>query len=376
MEKEYVDLYTLQIHIRDGLEGLFPDRLWVRAEISSLSVKSNGHCYLELSQNDDAGITAKARAVVWRSVFIPINHYFKELTGSELQTGMSVLVRAKVNYSELYGLTLIVDEIEPEFTIGRKELERRRTIARLEEDGMFDLQKRLSLPLLPYRLAVISAGTAAGFGDFCHHLLENEFGFKFGVDLFEALMQGSGAPESIIDALEEIEVSGTGYDAVLIMRGGGSNLDLDCFDDYGLALAIAQFPIPVFTAIGHDRDYHVADMVSFEYVKTPTALADRFLDCYMAEDERISSFGSRLRLAFYGKLSQMSSRVDVLEARIRAADPRNILARGFTLATDASGVVLKSAESVREGDVMGILFRDGSVRAEVSQVTRKPSGTD
>lgn len=369
MGKEYVDLFVLQMHIREGLDGLFPDKIWVRAEISSLSVKSNGHCYLELSQNDETGITAKARAVIWRSAFIPIRHYFKESTGTDLQTGMSVLVRAKVNYSELYGLTLIVDEVEPEFTIGRKELERQRTIARLEKDGMFDLQKRLELPLLPYSLAVISAGTAAGFGDFCRHLLENEFGFKFRVDLFEALMQGSGAPESMIDALEEIEVSPVSYDAVLVMRGGGSNLDLDCFDDYGLALAIAQFPVPVFTAIGHDRDYHIADMVAFEYVKTPTALADRFLDCYMAEDERISSYGSRLRLAFSGKLSQMSSRVDVLDARIHAADPRAILARGFTLATDASGVVLKSVGRIQVGDKVGILFKDGSVEAEVKHVS-------
>lgn len=369
MEKEYVDLFVLQTRIRDGLEELFPEKIWVRAEISSLSVKSNGHCYLELSQNGDSGVSAKARAVIWRSAFAPVRHYFTQMTGSDLQVGMDILVRAKVNYSELYGLTLIVDEIEPEFTTGQKEMERRRTIARLEKDGMFDLQKRLVLPLLPYNLAVISAGTAAGFGDFCRHLLENEFEFKFKVDLFEALMQGSGAPESIIEALEEIEVSDIKYDAVLMMRGGGSNLDLDCFDDYGLALSIAQFPIPVFTAIGHDRDYHIADMAAYESVKTPTALADRFLDCYMSEDERISSYGSRLRLAFYSKLSLMSSRVDVLETRIRAADPRTILARGFTLATDASGVVLKSVTGIKCGDEVGVLFKDGSIKTEVKQIS-------
>lgn len=370
MEKEYVNLYELQTRIREGLEECFPDRIWVRAEISSLSVKSNGHCYLELSQSDESGLTAKARAVIWRSVFSPIRHYFRELTGSDLQTGMSILARTKVNYSELYGLTLVVDEIEPEFTVGQKELERQKTIAKLEADGMFDLQKKLSLPLLPYNLAVISADTAAGYGDFCRHLLENEYGFKFKVDLFEALMQGSGAPESIIDALEEIEVSGTDYDAVLIMRGGGSNLDLDCFDDYGLALAIAQFPVPVITAIGHDRDYHIADMVAYEFVKTPTALADRFLECYMAEDERITTFGSRLRLAFYGKISRMESAVDMLETRIKAADPRAILARGFTLATDSSGVILKSARGIAPGDVMRILFKDGTAEAEVKTVSR------
>ncbi len=371
MEKEWIDLLTLQTRLKDGLESIFPDRLWVRAELASVSVKSNGHCYLELSQSGPSGTVAKVRAVIWRSVYTPLQHYFRQTTGADLQEGMSIMARVAVNYSELYGLTLTIDELEPEYTLGKKEQQRQQTIARLEAEGMFERQKSLDLPLLPYKLAVISARDAAGYGDFCRHLLENEFGFKFCIDLFEATMQGPTAPGSIVEALEDIETSADHYDAVLVMRGGGSNLDLDCFDDYGMALSIAQFPIPVYTAIGHDRDYHIADMVAFRSVKTPTALADEFLDCYMSEDERIISYISRLRLAFSAKLSRMESAVDLVYARIKSADPRTILSRGFTLVTDSAGVVLKSLDGLSSGDKISVMFNDGAVMASVEEIMRK-----
>jgi len=176
-------------------------------------------------------------------------------------------------------------------------------------------------------------------------------------------MQGETAPESITDAIACVESAACGYDAVLILRGGGSALDLACFDDYGLCFAIANCGIPVYTAIGHDKDYHVADMVAYDFVKTPTALADRFIDALAAEDELISSFSTRLRLAFVSKLSEMSSRVELLAARIKAADPRNILSRGYTLVTDSSGVVLKSSAGLKAGDRVSLLFEDGCVNA-------------
>lgn len=358
MEKEWIDLFTLQEHVRGGIEELFPGKLWVKAEIAAISVKSNGHCYLELSQNGDRGVIAKARAVIWKSKYYALSAYFREATGTNLQAGMSVLLRVQVSYSELYALTLTVDDIDAEVTLGAAELEKQRTIEQLRADGMLDAQQRLELPLLPYRLAVISASTAAGYGDFCNHLHGNDYGFAFHTDLFEAAMQGAQAPESIVDALEAIQTAQEPYDAILILRGGGSSLDLACFDDYGLCLSIAQCSIPVLTAIGHDRDHHVADMVAHTFVKTPTALADIFIDCYAAEDERIASYATGLRLAFTSKLSQMESRLELLHARIHAADPRTILSRGYTLATDASGVVLKNADSVREGDNVNIMFKD------------------
>ena len=369
MVEDFIDLYELQRQLRDGLEELFPGRVWVCAEIASVQVKANGHCHMDLSQSDARGtVKAKAKAVIWRSRYLPVAAYFHEATGNDLQAGMQVLLRVQVNYSEVYGLSLVVDEVEPTFTLGQAELERRRTIEKLTADGLMERQKELSLVPLPYRLAVISARDAAGYGDFKRHLTENEYGFVFQVDLFEATMQGKEAPASIVDALSRIETADGAYDAVLILRGGGSALDLACFDDSGLGFAIANCPVPVFTAIGHDKDFHVADMVAYAFVKTPTALADEFIDCYAAEDERISAFGTRLRLAFSNKVAQMESRLDQLASRIRGADPRAILSRGYSLATDAAGVVLKSARRLHPGDPLTVLFADGRVMAEVKEI--------
>lgn len=365
MEYDWLDLYELQRQMREGIEEIFPGKLWVKAEIASVQVKANGHCYMDLCQTRDGKVVAKAKAIIWRSQYIPVIAYFTQTTGQELKAGMEVLARVMVSYSELYGLSLTIDELEPRITLGAAELQRRQTIEQLERDGMMDRQASLVPARLPYRLAVISARDAAGFGDFKRHLLENEYGFSFELSLYEASMQGEAAPASISDALARVETDATGYDAVLIMRGGGSALDLSCFDDYGLCLAIANCPVPVYTAIGHDKDHHVADMVAHDYVKTPTALADSFIDALAAEDELIASFSTRLRLAFSSRLSEMGSRVDMLAARIKAADPRNILSRGYTLVTDASGVVLKSSAGLSAGDRISVLFEDGRISATI-----------
>lgn len=367
MEKDFIDLYTLQLHMRAGVEDMFPERVWVRAEVSSVSVRSNGHCYMELSQNEGSTTVAKARAVIWKTKYSVLSRYFRQATGEDLRAGMTILARVQVTYSELYGLTLSVDDIDADVTVGARERERQETIARLTGDGSMMLQQGLELPLLPYRLAVISSDTAAGYGDFCHHLLDNPYGFRFRVDLFDALMQGTSAPASICDALDAVQSSPEPYDAVLILRGGGSELDLACFDDYGLCFSIAHCAIPVFTAIGHDRDYHVADMVAHTFVKTPTALADVFLDCYLSEDERIASFSTRLRLAFRSRIAQMESKVEILRSRIVSADPRSILSRGYTLVSGADGLVLKSVDGVKEGDRITVMFGDGSLGCEVKE---------
>ena len=364
-KRDYIELIELQQGIRDILEENLPDRVWVRAELSSVQVKANGHCYLELSQSDGGGIIAKVKAVIWRSRFAMLSSYFRQATGSGLQAGMSVLLRVQVSFSEIYGLTLVVDDIDAGFSLGEAELEKRRTIKRLEEEDLLDRQKMLSPTAVPYRLAVISARDAAGFGDFRRHLEENEYGFVFAVDLFEAAMQGETAPASISDAIDRIETSDASYDAVLVMRGGGSVLDLACFDDYGLCFTIANCGIPVYTAIGHDRDYHVADMVAYSYVKTPTALADLFIDALAAEDERIASFGTRLRMAFNSRLSAIESSLAVLQSRIHSADPDNLLSRGYSLVTDSRGVVLKSPEGLAAGDRIRVIFKGWTLYATV-----------
>ena len=391
MEKEFIDLYELQNRLKKGIELLFPNRIWLKAEISAVKARSGGHCYLELSQSDSKGLVAKASAIIWSSKYRFIAPYFESVTGSPLTEGMTVLMEVQANYSELYGFSLIVNDVDPEFSLGVKELEKQKTIERLTKEGIMDLQKEHALPALPYRLAVISAEDAAGYRDFMRHIAENPYGFTLATELYPALMQGADCPSSIIAALDAVLGSGLQYDAVLILRGGGSKLDLACFDDYDLAAAIAQYPLPVLTAIGHDQDYHVCDMVAHEYVKTPTALADFILEMYENEDARISSYVTRIRLAFSNRILQMESSVDrlqsrvrngyamklsmmesalqVLQTRINAADPRKIMERGYALAVDSRGVVLKGAAGVAAGDTVSVMFADGTIKANVENVT-------
>ncbi|MBQ3820763.1 MAG: exodeoxyribonuclease VII large subunit [Bacteroidales bacterium] len=317
LEQDYMELLELQQIIQEGIEDALPGIVRVRAEVASVQQRSNNHCYLELCQSGPLGVVAKVRAIIWKSRAGAVLGKFSKANGSALQAGMALVFEGRVNYSELYGVSLIIEDIDVEHTLGEAELRRRRTLERLEKEGLLDMQKELALPDVPYSLAVISAHDAAGYGDFCRHLLENEYGFAFEVTLFEATMQGDGAPASIIAALDRIKNEGVDYDSILILRGGGSVLDLACFDDYELCEAIARFPLPVLTAIGHDRDEHAADRVANISVKTPTALADIFIDALAAEDERITAFQNRLRLAFAGKLASLEEGVTRAEARLR-----------------------------------------------------------
>ena len=390
MEKEIIDLFEFQSRLKEGVECLFPSRLWIRAEVSAVKARNGGHCYMELSQSDARGLIAKASAVIWSSRYRFIAPYFESVTGSPISEGMTVLVEVQVNYSQLYGFALIVNDIDPEYSLGLKELERQRTIERLGREGLLGLQKELVFPALPYDLAVISAEDAAGYRDFVCHMGDNPYGFVVNVDLYPALMQGAECPASIISALDAVLDSGKRYDAVLVLRGGGAKLDLACFDDYELASVIAQYPLPVLTAIGHDQDHHVCDMVAYEHLKTPTALADFIIGIYEDEDARLTALQSRMRLAFSGRLSSMESAVEHLyqrirngfgmkislmesalnlyETRIAAADPRRILERGYALAVDARGVVLKSAAGVSAGDNVSVMFSDGIIVAEVKEI--------
>ena len=390
MERDFIDLFEFQSRLKQGVELLFPDRLWIKAEVSAVKARGGGHCYLELSQSNSKGLVAKATAIIWSSKYRYIAPHFESVTGSPLAEGMTVLMEVQVNYSELYGFSLIVNDLDPEFSLGVKELEKQRTIERLTKEGLMDLQKQLSLPALPYRLAVISASDAAGYRDFMRHIEENPYGFSLATDLYQAQMQGADCPASIVAAMDAVLASRVAYDAVLILRGGGSKLDLACFDNYDLAAAVARCPLPVLTAIGHDQDYHVCDMVAHEYVKTPTALADFILEMYENEDARISSYVTRVRLAFSNrilqmdtaverlerrirngyamKLSMMESALQVLQTRINAADPRKIMERGYALAVDSEGVVLKGAAGVSVGDKVSVMFADGTIDATVTNI--------
>ena len=371
MNKKFIELYELQTYLKSGVESVFPSSVWVRAELSSVKAKYGGHCYLELCESGDRGLKAKVRAVIWSSKYMVLAPYFESVTGSPLKEGMRLLLEVQVSYSQLYGLTLVVNNIDAEVVLGERELLRQQNLDKLQKQGMMLKQKALAVLALPYNIAVISASDAAGYEDFVRHLEDNEYGFVFNPVLFPATMQGDSAPSSIIAAMNAVLDSGLGYDMVLILRGGGSKLDLNCFDDYGLAVCIAEYRIPVFTAIGHNQDVSIADMVSCVSVKTPTALAAELLDMYIDEDSRITSFSTRLRLAFLNKLNLMENKIHNLESRILAADPRNIIKRGYVLALDAKGVPTKTVEGKMVGDRMSLMFFDGNIDCQVLEVNKK-----
>lgn len=379
MGKEFIDLYELQSRLKEGVEQVFPAKLWLKAEISAVKARPGGHCYLELSQSGDSGLVAKAQAVIWASRYRVIAPFFESVTGTGISEGMLVLVRVQVSFSQLYGLSLVIDDIDPDFSIGVREKERLQTIARLTEEGLMDMQKELPLVRLPYRLAVVSAQDAAGYRDFMRHLQKNPYGFVFHVDLYPALMQGASAAGSMLAAMDAAVSAAEPYDALLILRGGGARLDLSCYDDYSLASGIARCPVPVFTAVGHDQDVHVCDMVAWKALKTPTALADEFVDIYADEDRRILYCGTRLKQAFLSKISAIESRIQLLESRIAGADPRNVLRRGYVLTLDASGRVLKSVSGLKKGDRISLMYHDGTLTCGIEDVverdnTGRPAG--
>lgn len=391
MEKDFITLFDLQSGLKEGIERLFPSKIWLRAEISAIKARVGGHCYMELSQNDGNGIVAKAQAVVWSSRYRFIAPYFESVTGSPLREGMLVLIQVQVSFSQIYGLSLVVCDIDPDFSVGELERRRRLTLERLVKEGLADMQKGLVPARLPYRIAVVSAPDAAGYRDFMRHLHENEYGFVFRTDLFPALMQGADSPGSVIAALDSVMESGLEYDAVAILRGGGARLDLICYDDYDLAAHVAQFPVPVFTAIGHDQDTHAVDIVAYMSVKTPTALADVFVSLYADEDAVLQSYGDRLRLAasgrlyqeenrllgllhglsaaFSGKIMAMENHLSILETRMWASDPRSILKKGYVLAVDCSGTVIRSVAGMKPGDSVTLMVSDGKMDCKVDSVS-------
>lgn len=388
MAKDYLELTELLARIKEGVEDAFPDRYWVKAEIGSWSPRANGHCYLNLTQSDRGKPVADIRAMIWKWHYPQLKAFFEQETGQTLQAGITVLVRVQVSFSEMFGMSLFIDDIDPAFTVGEQALAKKKAIEKLTAGGYLEMQQELAIPRLPYRLAVITSKTAAGYGDFRRHLLENEAGYAFRLDLYEALMQGEQAPASIIAALAEAQEHPC--DAILILRGGGSEMDLACFDDYDLAVAIATCAAPVVTAIGHDRDFHIADLVANRSVKTPTALADLFLDAYAAEDallddlqarvrravadrlggmlRKVDSLAQRLRFAAGARIDRARAALDLKEALIKASDPRKILSLGYALVTGRDGKVLKSVAPVAAGDRIGVRFADGTIRATVDSV--------
>ena len=268
-------LYELNSIVRDIVSMSLPDSYWVEAELSEAREGYGGHCYLELIEKDERSNTpiAKAHAACWRNRWMLIKPNFERTTGQRIHAGMKVLLKVHAQFHENYGFSWIVDDIDPNYTMGNMARKRLEIINTLKEEGVFELQKELVLPMFCQRIAVISSATAAGYGDFCNQLADNDYGLQFTTRLFPATMQGEGVEQSVIAALDSINAEWEEFDCVVIIRGGGATSDLSGFDTLALAENVANFPLPIITGIGHERDESVLDMISFQRVKTPTAAA-------------------------------------------------------------------------------------------------------
>ena len=288
--KKHISLFELHSKIRELLRDTFQNTFWVRAEMSDVRVNSSsGHCYLEFIEKDEkTGLTvAKARGTIWARTFHILRYNFEKETKQTFSSGLKVLIKVSVEFHELYGYSLSVYDIDPSYTVGDLVRKRAEVIRRLQEEGIFNLNRELPFPLLPQRVAVITSPTAAGYGDFIRQLNDNEYGYPFYIKLFPAIMQGEKTEESLIATLDRIYPQKELFDVVVIIRGGGSTSELNSFDTYLLTANCAQFPLPIITGIGHERDDTIVDMVAHTRMKTPTAVASFLIDCLNREATKI-----------------------------------------------------------------------------------------
>lgn len=293
----YFSLKELSQMIKEVVENYyFSAPLWVVAEIAEIRLNTNtGHCYLELVEKEDDNVVARMKGTIWSSNYPLISSSFREVTGKDLEQGMKILFLARLRFHNVYGLSLDIKEIDPSYSLGEMMRKRREILERLEKEGLLTLNRSLPFPLLPQRIAVISSPTAAGWGDFISHLQDNPYGFSFFCQLFPTLMQGEDTEISLFSSLEKVRKEQDFFDVVIIIRGGGSSVDLSCFDSYLLGKMVATFPLPVVVGIGHERDDTVLDYVAHRSLKTPTAVAEFFINQMKAVEEEIEEKMAELR---------------------------------------------------------------------------------
>ncbi|MCD7971715.1 MAG: exodeoxyribonuclease VII large subunit [Candidatus Azobacteroides sp.] len=406
----YFSLSEINLMVKDSIRQQFPSLYWLKAEISEMKVNASGHCYLEFIEKDpySGRLSAKAQGKIWANTFRLIRPYFEKETGQVFTSGLKVLVQVSVDFHEIYGYSFTVSDIDPAFTVGEMMQHRHAVIKQLEEDGVLTLNKELDLAPLPTRIAVISSKTASGYEDFENQIRLQGNRFNFSIKLFPAVMQGVQTEESIIKALNRIYDHYHQYDVVVIIRGGGATSDLSCFDSYLLAANCAQFPLPIITGIGHEKDNSVVDVVAHTRVKTPTAAANFLIDkitaaenellylenaiyqhlshSFLIEKNRLSTLSSSLSLtvnqlcAGYishlerieqrmgSSLSTLFSRqnykINLFENTLKLAAPENILKKGYTL-TLHQGKIVKSPTGLKKGEVITTRFFDGNVESEI-----------
>ena len=410
MEEQALSLYELNGLVKRTIRDRMSETYWVQAELSDVRSNYSGHCYLEFIQKDASGnnLIAKARGTIWSNIYKMLKPYFEQETGQAFASGIKVLVRVSVDFHELYGYSLTVLDIDPTYTVGDMERKRREILRLLEEEGVIDLNKELEMPVLPQRIAVISSATAAGYGDFCNQLSNNPRGYGFYTELFPAIMQGERVEESIIAALDAIYARLEAFDVVVIIRGGGATSDLSGFDTYELAANCAQFPLPIITGIGHERDDTVIDLIAHTRVKTPTAAAAFLVACMDQVADRLDNLSFRLQQgvrnrllwehrrieglkqripssaykrisdAKYGLLAanrdlQMATRqflsmkkhrLELLLQRLNDALPEKQLARGYSI-TLKNGKAVKDTSALKEGDTLVTLLYKGKVESVI-----------
>ena len=404
IDKRY-SLLELNRMVRESIECEMPEEYWVEAELSECR-ETRGHCYMELIQKDELSATpvAKAQAKCWANKWLTIRPYFERITGQQLHVGMKVLLQVYPQFHEAYGFSWIVNDIDPTYTIGDMARKRQEIIKKLKDEGVFDLQKELHLPMFCQRIAVISSQTAAGYGDFCNQLDDNPYGFKFETQLFPATMQGEGVEQSIINALERIY--DTDYDCVVIIRGGGATSDMSGFDTLALAENVANFPIPIITGIGHERDESILDMVSHTRVKTPTAAAALLIDHLKVvldtlidsqnritrytqqrltalksqlatiqeliprifpvikaqQEAKLNTIEQKLPLLASQRLTTEHHRLELINEKLKALDPTLLLARGYSI-TLHNGKAVKDATTLHEGDEIETRLAKGTIHS-------------
>ena len=286
---QHFTLLEINQLVKETLDTQLEPSYWVIAEIGEMRLNQKGHCYLELIQKEDERIVAKSRATIWSYTYRNLSAWFENMTGERLREGITVLINVTIQYHEVFGLSFNIKDVDASFTLGERAKKRQIVINQLVDDGVFDMNKMLDLPLVPQHIAIISAPTAAGYGDFMHQLEQNDRGYNLHTELFNAIMQGEQAENSIIKALMKINDMSHRFDLVVLIRGGGASSDLDCFDSYELCSHIAQFPLPIVTGIGHERDETIADLVAHTRIKTPTAVSEFILQGIRAFEERLEA---------------------------------------------------------------------------------------
>ncbi len=405
-----ITLSELTDQIQHIIRSSFDAPQWIRAEISELRENPGGHCYLELVEKDDASdaLLAKTKATIWASTYRMLKPYFESSTGQSLRAGLNVLVSVTVEFHGVYGFSLNIRDIDPTFTIGEMAARRLKIIRQLEEDGIVDMNKELPFPELPQRLAIISSSTAAGYGDFCDQLKNDSSHFAFYPKLFSAVMQGDQAEASIISALEKIYEHIELFDVVVIIRGGGATTDLACFDSYELALNCAQFPLPIVSGIGHQRDISILDIVANSSVKTPTAAAEllisvmqdaenrmsnvvsdilhlvkskvdvetRFIDqaqmrikqtlrsCVLQKGHLLDRQRNRLQSSIRMQLLKQNNKLSLLEKNIETHSPQFLLKHGYTITT-LNGKRITSSKQIKQGDQIRTYVGDGDFESQI-----------